>query len=406
MTHLAVGPGGWDRWARAATTVPCPFRRCSTACRGRRLIGGDHRIAAANRAYREQYASGADVVGLAATRCRTGTPPPATRRGRRAPSRGRARAGNRAGRSTCTSRPGGAARGGGHAPDPGRVGGGRLVPRDDPAVAGAAARASGEGFVGRSPAFNRMLELATRVAPTEVPVLLLGESGTGKERLAQVVHEVSARAAGRFVPLDCSGVTESLFESELFGHEKGAFTGASQRKVGLVETCDGGTLFLDEVGDIPLPLQVKLLRLIETRTFRRVGSTEPRKSDFRLVCATHRDLGRMVDERDLPPGPLPPSERLPDPAARSPRAAGGRASPHRERPAPPRRRGPVPLPPRHASRPRGVRVPGKRARAAEPGGAGLPPRRGRGGAPRAPARRGPGRRLGGAGAAEARDLVS
>jgi DNA-binding NtrC family response regulator len=105
------------------------------------------------------------------------------------------------------------------------------------------------------------------------------------------------------VPLDCSGVTESLFESELFGHEKGAFTGAGQRKVGLVETCDGGTLFLDEVGDIPLALQVKLLRLIESRSFRRVGSNDPRRSDFRLICATHRDLAVMVAEggfrRDL-----------------------------------------------------------------------------------------------------------
>ena len=192
--------------------------------------------------------------------------------------------------------------------------------------------------MGRSPAFNRMLELATRVAPTEVPVLLLGESGTGKERLAQAIHGMSGRSTGRFVPLDCSGITESLFESELFGHEKGAFTGASQRKTGLVETCDGGTLFLDEVGDIPLPLQVKLLRLIETRAFRRVGSTEPRKSDFRLICATHRDLGRMVEDgtfrRDLFHRLSAFPIRLPAAA----RAAGGHAAADRERGAAPRRR--------------------------------------------------------------------
>jgi len=167
----------------------------------------------------------------------------------------------------------------------------------------ASAQPSSDELVGRSTAFNQMLELARRVAPSDTPVLLLGESGTGKERLAQAIHRMSARSSARFVPLDCSGITESLFESELFGHEKGAFTGASQRKVGLVETCDGGTLFLDEIGDIPLPLQVKLLRLIETRSFRRVGGTEARRSDFRLLCATHRDLRGMVADgrfrRDL-----------------------------------------------------------------------------------------------------------
>ncbi len=167
----------------------------------------------------------------------------------------------------------------------------------------ASARAGASDFMGRSPAFNRMLDLAARVASSDTPVLLLGESGTGKERLAQAIHRQSPRAAGRLVPLDCTGVTESLFESELFGHEKGAFTGAGQRKVGLVETCDGGTLFLDEVGDIPLALQVKLLRLIETRSFRRVGGNELRGSDFRLICATHRDLDAMVAQgafrRDL-----------------------------------------------------------------------------------------------------------
>jgi two-component system response regulator HydG len=186
----------------------------------------------------------------------------------------------------------------------------------------ASARPSDEGLVGHSPAFNRMLELATRVGPTDTPVLLLGESGTGKEALALAIHEMSRRAGGRFVPLDCSGVTESLFESELFGYEKGAFTGATHRKTGLVETCDAGTLFLDEIGDIPLPLQVKLLRLIETHTFRRVGSTEPRRSNFRLICATHQDLRQMVEERTFRrdlfhrigtfPIPLPPLRERPE----------------------------------------------------------------------------------------------
>ncbi len=154
-----------------------------------------------------------------------------------------------------------------------------------------------EGLVGRSAAFTRMLELLQRVAPRNTSVLLLGESGTGKELAARAIHEASGRAAqgAALVPVECSGLSEGLFESELFGHEKGAFTGAHSRKTGLVEAACGGTLFLDEVGDIPLNLQVKLLRLLETGTFRRVGATEPIRADFRLVCATHRDLKAMVE---------------------------------------------------------------------------------------------------------------
>ncbi|HJW26607.1 MAG TPA: sigma 54-interacting transcriptional regulator [Rhodocyclaceae bacterium] len=159
------------------------------------------------------------------------------------------------------------------------------------------------GMVGHSPAFRRMLELLHRVAGRNTSVLLLGESGTGKELAAQTVHSLSPRKAKSFVPVDCSGMTESLFESELFGHEKGAFTGASQRKIGLVEAAAGGTLFLDELGDIPLSLQVKLLRLLETGTFRRVGGVETLRADFRLVAATHRNLPAMVEagtfRRDL-----------------------------------------------------------------------------------------------------------
>jgi transcriptional regulator with PAS, ATPase and Fis domain len=160
----------------------------------------------------------------------------------------------------------------------------------------ATARSSAQKMVGESLGFRRMLNLALRVAPREASVLLLGESGTGKELLAKAIHAASRRNSKKFVPVDCSGLTETLFESELFGHEKGAFTGAVRRQVGLIETCDGGTLFLDEVGDIPLPLQVKLLRLVETGLFRRVGSSDLRSADFRLICATHRDLARMVEE--------------------------------------------------------------------------------------------------------------
>ncbi len=163
-------------------------------------------------------------------------------------------------------------------------------------VRSVSARASAEGLVGRSTVFNDALSAVQRVAPSMLPVLLLGESGTGKELFARAVHEASPRARGPFVVVDCSGLTETLFESELFGYEKGAFTGAQTRKPGLVETAQGGTLFLDEIGDVPLPMQVKLLRLIESGTFRRVGGLEVQQADFRLVAATHQPLARMVAE--------------------------------------------------------------------------------------------------------------
>ncbi|MBW8368399.1 MAG: sigma 54-interacting transcriptional regulator [Arenimonas sp.] len=161
-------------------------------------------------------------------------------------------------------------------------------------VRSASARASAEGLVGQAPAFIAALSAVQRVAPSMLPVLLLGESGTGKELFARAVHEASPRADGPFVVVDCSGLTETLFESELFGYEKGAFTGAHARKPGLVETAKGGTLFLDEMGDVPLSMQVKLLRLIESGTFRRVGSVETQQADFRLVAATHKPLQQMV----------------------------------------------------------------------------------------------------------------
>ncbi|MBB2926060.1 transcriptional regulator with PAS, ATPase and Fis domain [Paraburkholderia silvatlantica] len=161
-------------------------------------------------------------------------------------------------------------------------------------VRGASARPSAEGLVGRAPAFNEAISALQRVAPSTLPVLLLGESGTGKELFAHALHEASDRAQRPFVVVDCSGITETLFESELFGFEKGAFTGATSRKPGLVETAQGGTLFLDEIGDVPLSIQVKLLRLIETGTFRRVGGTEIQRADFRLVAATHKPLEQMI----------------------------------------------------------------------------------------------------------------
>jgi transcriptional regulator with PAS, ATPase and Fis domain len=149
-------------------------------------------------------------------------------------------------------------------------------------------------FVGRDPAFLRTLEMIKRVASTDTSVLLLGETGTGKEVLARALHDSSRRAGKPFVVVDCAGLTESLLESELFGHERGAFTGAIARKAGLVEAAAGGTLFVDEIGDIPLQLQVKLLRLLETGLFRRVGGTDMLHADFRLIAATHRDLRQLV----------------------------------------------------------------------------------------------------------------
>ncbi len=142
-----------------------------------------------------------------------------------------------------------------------------------------------------------MLELVQRVAAEETPVLLLGESGTGKELIARAIHEGSNRAKEPFVPVECSGLTESLFESELFGHRKGAFTGAHYDKPGLVESAHQGTLFLDEIGEMSPQLQVKLLRLLETQTSRRVGEIESKYVDFRLICATNRDLNEMVQQR-------------------------------------------------------------------------------------------------------------
>lgn len=149
-------------------------------------------------------------------------------------------------------------------------------------------------MVGESEVFQKMVSKIARVASSEASVLLLGESGTGKELAARAIHMASARKDKALVSLECAGLSDALFESELFGHVKGAFTGAINTKKGLVELANGGTLFLDEVGDIPLSMQVKLLRLIETGTFRPLGSSEVRTSDFRLICATHKNLYEMV----------------------------------------------------------------------------------------------------------------
>lgn len=136
---------------------------------------------------------------------------------------------------------------------------------------------------------------ASAVAPSRASVLLSGESGTGKEVIARLIHEKSGRS-GKFVPVHCAALTSTILESELFGYEKGAFTGAAERHQGKFEIADGGTLFLDEIGEIDQATQVKLLRVLETRSFERVGGVEPVKSDFRLVAATNKDLRKMADE--------------------------------------------------------------------------------------------------------------
>ncbi len=146
------------------------------------------------------------------------------------------------------------------------------------------------GIITRSPKMQEILRMVDRVAPTESSVLLLGESGTGKELVARAIHERSPRTERPFVPIHCGALPREVLESELFGHEKGAFTGAVASKPGLIELADGGTLLLDEIGDMEPDSQVKLLRVLETGMFFRVGGTRPRRVDVRLVAATNRDL--------------------------------------------------------------------------------------------------------------------
>jgi two-component system response regulator AtoC len=154
-------------------------------------------------------------------------------------------------------------------------------------------------LIGRSRTMLRLTSLLQRVAPTETTVLLLGESGVGKERVAEYLHQYSHRVDGPLVVVDCGTLGENLIESELFGHEKGAFTGASTRKKGLFQAANGGTLFIDEVGDLPLALQTKLLRVLETGTVRRLGGTDYVEVNVRVIAATNHDLQAMVSRGDF-----------------------------------------------------------------------------------------------------------
>ena len=147
-----------------------------------------------------------------------------------------------------------------------------------------------ELIVGGSPGMQEAYKAIGRVADQAVPVLILGESGTGKELVARAIYQHGSRAAGPFLALNCAAIPDNLLESELFGHEKGAFTGADRRRIGKFEQCSGGTIFLDEIGDMPLATQSKVLRLLQEQTFERVGGNETIKTDVRLIAATHRDL--------------------------------------------------------------------------------------------------------------------
>ncbi|HSY65495.1 MAG TPA: sigma 54-interacting transcriptional regulator [Terriglobales bacterium] len=151
-----------------------------------------------------------------------------------------------------------------------------------------------EGIIGRSSALRRVLEMVETVAWGDSTVLLLGETGTGKELIARAIHSHSPRIERPFVKLNCAAIPTGLLESELFGHERGAFTGAITQKIGRVEVADQGSLFLDEIGDIALELQPKLLRVLQEREFERLGSTRTKKVDVRIVAATHRDLEGMI----------------------------------------------------------------------------------------------------------------
>ena len=154
-------------------------------------------------------------------------------------------------------------------------------------------------MIGQSDAFKAMLNRINRASQSEIAVLLQGETGSGKELVAQAVHESSRRKDKPFVVIECTGLNESLFESELFGYEKGAFTGATNAKKGLIEVANGGTVFFDEIGDVPLNMQVKLLRLLETQCYRPVGGLKQKKADFRLVCASHKNLLSMVEKGEF-----------------------------------------------------------------------------------------------------------
>ncbi|HEV2098790.1 MAG TPA: PEP-CTERM-box response regulator transcription factor [Stellaceae bacterium] len=153
-----------------------------------------------------------------------------------------------------------------------------------------------EGIIAGSHEMLQILQTVEKIASTDVSVLLLGESGTGKELVARAIHRLGRRSSGPFVAINCAAIPETLLESELFGHEKGSFTGADRQTIGKIESADRGTLFLDEIGDVPLGMQVKLLRFLQNRTFERIGGRKSIQVDLRIVCATNQNLGTLMTE--------------------------------------------------------------------------------------------------------------
>src|SRR6267142_5156981 len=152
------------------------------------------------------------------------------------------------------------------------------------------------GIVGRSEPMQKVFKLIGQLAGSDATALITGESGTGKELVARAIYHHSKRSGKPFLAINCAAIPEPLLESELFGHEKGAFTGAAMQRIGRFEQCNGGTLFLDEIGDMPLALQAKMLRVLQEQTFERVGGSETVTTDVRIISATHRDLMRLADE--------------------------------------------------------------------------------------------------------------
>ncbi len=181
-------------------------------------------------------------------------------------------------------------------------------------------------MIGSSPGMRAIYRIVEQAAPTSASVLINGESGTGKELVAQTIHQLSPRAASPFVAINCAAIPETLLESEIFGHEKGAFTGAFERRQGCFELADRGTLFLDEIAEMTPATQVKLLRVLQERTFRRLGGRQEQNVDVRVIAATNHDPAEAVARREAARGPLLPPERLHRRAAAAARPEGGSAA--------------------------------------------------------------------------------
>ncbi len=182
-------------------------------------------------------------------------------------------------------------------------------------------RANSARLSARSEAMNNVLKQVEMVAHSDSTVLILGETGTGKELIARAIHNLSGRNGRRMVKMNCAAMPAGLLESDLFGHERGAFTGASAQRIGRFELADKSSLFLDEVGDMPLELQPKLLRVLQEQEFERLGSNKLIQTDVRLIAATNRDLKQMVIDREFPQRSLLPAQRVPDPPAAAARTS-------------------------------------------------------------------------------------